>query len=190
MPVILFDTVTLEHFAVAGQLELLERTFVTFDEPRWTEQVRQEVLGGANLAKSRAFCEPVLQLQWLGEPVEGPLDETLKNQVRLGGSTAGDEHLGEAESIAYAVTCDAVFVTDDAGAYDFARNRNVLGPNNVKDSCAVLWDACSAGGIGDADITRFHNDVYDSGRTMRCRCSRWPGGDTFEDRMHRFHRGH
>lgn len=119
-----------ELFAVAGQSELLERMFVTFDEPRWTEQVRQEVLEGANLARSRAFCEPLLKLQWLGETVEGPLDETLKNQVRLGGSTAGDEHLGEAESIVFAVICDAVFVTDDAGAYDFARNRNVLGLNN------------------------------------------------------------
>ncbi|MGS0561921.1 hypothetical protein [Microbacterium aurugineum] len=188
MPVILFDTVTLEHFAAADRLELLEKTFYGFDEPRWVEQVKEEVLAGAGLSKSRKFCVSVLDLEWLGDAVAGPLEETLRLKILLGGTNDDDEHLGEAESIAFALTTQAVFVTDDTGAYEFAKHQSVLGPNSVKDSCAVLWEACSAGHISDDDITRFHHDVFDLGRTMRCRCSRWPGGDSLDDQIRRLSR--
>lgn len=183
MPIILFDTVTLEHFAAANQLSLLKATFAKYDEPRWVEQVQIEVTNGAALTKSRAFCEPVLELDWLGTPVVGDLGETLHRKILLGGSDDTDEHLGEAESIVVALEMGAVFVTDDAGAYDHARHRAVLGPNLVKDSCELLWMACGAGHIDDAAITQFHNDVFDVGRTMRCRCARWPGADSIDDRI-------
>ncbi|GEC77094.1 MULTISPECIES: hypothetical protein [Microbacterium] len=189
MPLILFDTVTLEHFAATGRLDLLEETYSGFDEPRWVEQVREEVRAGAGMSKSQALCQPVLDLAWLGEPVEGPLKETLRLKILLGGTDDDDEHLGEAESIAVAAEAGAVFVTDDAGAFDFARHNGMLGPANVKDACVVLWEACSLGLITDEEITQFHVDVFDAQRTMRCRCSRWPGGDSLDERIRRLNRG-
>ncbi|MGS0567179.1 hypothetical protein ACU8V6_00020 [Vibrio alginolyticus] len=60
------DTVTLEHFAAADRLELLEKTFYGFDEPRWVEQVKEEVLAGAGLSKSRKFCVSVLRSRVAG----------------------------------------------------------------------------------------------------------------------------
>lgn len=189
MSLILFDTVTLEHFAATGRLDVLEKTYADFDEPRWVEQVREEVLVGAGMSKSQAWCQPVLDLEWLGDPVEGPLKESLQLKILLGGTDEDDEHLGEAESIAVAAQIGAVFVTDDTAAFDFARRQGRLGPANVKDACSVLWEACSAGHVTDDEITQFHLDVFDAQRTMRCRCSRWPGADTLDDRIRRLRRG-
>ena len=189
MSLILFDTVTLEHFAAARRLDLLPKTYADYDKPRWVEQVREELRVGVGMSKSQPLCQPVLDLEWLGEPIEGPLKETLRLKILLGGTDEDDEHLGEAESIAVAVQTGAIFVTDDTGAFDFASHPGLLGPANVKDACMVLWEACSLRHITVEEITQFHMDVFDAQRTMRCRCSRWPGGESLDDRIRRLKRG-
>lgn len=188
MPAIIYDTVTLEHFAAADRLELLQLIHSDFEEPHWVEQVMLEVQAGAGLLRSRAHCQPVLEFSWLCDPVTGPLTETLQTQALLLDGNQGDEHLGEAESIAYALTCDAVFATDDASAYSFAAHHARLGATRVVDSCAILWDSLSNGLITIEGLKQFHSDVFDAGRTMRCRCQHWPGGDSLDDRLRNFMR--
>lgn len=189
MPAILYDTVTLAHFAAAGRLELLGEVHAGYSEPHWVEEVAREVQAGANLQRSYAVCQPVLDYAWLGDPVSGPLRETLHLQAVMRDGAVGDDHLGESESIAYAMTCDAFFVTDDASAFDLAAHPSRLGRNRVKDSCAILWEATGGGLLTLDELKQFHVDVFDRGRTMRCRCQHWPGGKSFDDNLRNFLRG-
>lgn len=179
----LYDSVTLQHFAVAGSLTLLSSVHKDASEPRWTEQVHREVQAGVGLIGSSAACQAVVDFSWLGEPVEGDVVETLQLRALLDGSAGADEHLGEAESIAVARASGATFVTDDGPAYDFASHRANLGAGRVQDVCAILWTAAGLSLIDEAGMQRFHIAVFDAQRTMRCRCRFWPGGDTLEDRM-------
>lgn len=179
----LYDSVTLQHFAVAGALPLLSQVHRGAGEPRWSEQVRREVEDGARLLMSHDQCQAVLDFPWLGDAVEGDVVETLRLRARLDGGDATDKHLGEAESIVIAQATGAVFVTDDGPAYDFAAHRSNLGPGRVQDACDVLWTAASAGLIDERSMARFHLDVFDAQRTMRCRCRLWPGGDSLDDRL-------
>lgn len=174
---IIYDSVTLQHFAAAGSLSILERLHRDYPLPRWTEQVHHEVLAGTNMSKSAGFCRPVIELTWLDEPVQGvDLTMTLRLQALLSGSNDDpSRNLGEAESLAHAIACGGSFVTDDTGAYDFARNYYLFGANRVSDMCTLLWDALGANLLGRNEVTAVHTGVFDAGRTMRCRCSDWPG---------------
>lgn len=179
----LYDSVTLQHFAVAEALPLLSQVHRGAAVPRWSEHVRREVEAGAGLLMSHDQCQAILDFPWLGDPVEGDLVETLSLRARLDGGNGADKHLGEAESIVIAQATGAVFVTDDGPAYDFAAHRSNLGPAGVQEACAVLWTAGSAGLIDEKSMERFHQDVFDAQRTMRCRCRLWPGGDSLDDRI-------
>jgi len=179
----LYDSVTLQHFAVANSLDLLRSVHASAGEPRWTEQVRREVQNGTNRLLSDAHCRAVLDFTWLAEPVSGDAVETLRLRAVLGDGTDSDDHLGEAESIVVARSLRAIFVTDDGPAYDFAAHRSNLGPSYVQDACTILWTAASMRLIDEPGIERFHHAVFDAQRTMRCRCRFWPGGKSLDDQM-------
>ena len=129
---VLYDAVTLLHFAVSGHFDVLEERHAAMPEPRWTEAVRSEIETGA--AQGHPGCRDILQAQWLGKPA------TPKASDRIGifrllvalndGAGAPVAHAGEAESIYFAEKFDTLFVTDDNGAYDFARRR--LGDGRVR----------------------------------------------------------
>ena len=81
----LYDATTLRTLATVERLDLLELAHGECPEPRWTEEVREEVLQAAedgDLASDR-----VLRCAWLGDPVcpeVRQLAEIYRLQVALG----------------------------------------------------------------------------------------------------------
>jgi len=189
VPAYLYDAVTLQHFAVAEALPLLAEVHGDAPAPRWTLQVYREVEAGLHLLPSHGQCGAVLDFTWLGEPAEGDVLETLRMRPLLGGGDDPHAHLGEAESIVVAHASGAVFVTDDGPAYDFAMRATNLGRAGVLDACGILWQAASAQLIDEGGMLDFHHQVFDAGRTMRCRCRMWPGGDSLDDKLRNLRRG-
>jgi hypothetical protein len=172
MPV-LFDAVTLQNATSAGRLELFEALYGHRPEPRWTEQVQEEVRRGATMLKSVAWCRPILDHEWLGEafePNDLALVLRLQTAMTVPGKSDEDEdeekNLGEAQCIAAAIELDAVFVTDDRGAYTFAKSR--LGPARVKDFCQLLFEAAEFGTISRSEVADVHLAVSEAGRSMLC----------------------
>lgn len=171
MPPVLHDAVTLQHFAVADGLAILQDAHGHQPEPRWTDTVHQEVVQGKQ--RGHAHCASVLSCTWLGEPAS-PTAKDLKAIARLhtalklneGHSTELD-HLGEAESIYFAKQHGGTFVTDDAGAYDFARNPTNLGPGRVLDTVAVLRGQVSMGSITSDQAFECADAIITSGRHLR-----------------------
>jgi hypothetical protein len=175
--VVLYDAVTLEHFAAANQLPLLQELHGDRGHPKWVDSVREEVLAGARRLDSQRHCQPVLDSNWLGQPKQKiDLILTMRLRALLADGDGSDEtkHLGEAQSIAFAITVQGSFVTDDGPAYDFARKHRDLGAGRVSDACELLWIAHGLNLIDLGAIESFHTKVFDAGRTMRCRCRLWP----------------
>lgn len=74
-------------------------------------------------------------------------------------------HAGEAEGIYFAEKLGGRFVTDDNGAYDFARRR--LGPGRVFDTVDVLREAVTNGDMDSGEALNLVNAIRNSGRSIR-----------------------
>ena len=166
---VLHDAVTLLHFAVIGRLDVLETRHASRREPRWVEAVRAEVEAGARA--SLPGCREILSATWLGPPAAPSADdrrEIVKLMIALNeGVGPATSHVGEAESIAIAKTLDALFVTDDNAAHDFARLR--LGLGRVKDTVDVLREAVAMDELSAFDAAGIASEIRSRGRHLR-RC--------------------
>lgn len=164
---VLHDAVTLLHFAASGHLGLLEERHAAVPEPLWAEAVRSEIANGA--AHGHPGCEELLRAQWLGEPVAPAASDRagiLRLLVALNdGTGAPAAHAGEAESIYFAEKLDTLFVTDDNGAYDFARWR--LGDGRVKDTVDLLRDAVAMGELTPAGALAIADGIRSCDRHLR-----------------------
>jgi len=164
----LHDAVTLQHFAVAGRLDVLDNCHGHLPMPRWTDTVHDEVEAGHH--RGYAHCGPVLQCGWLGTPVQPSASDLRKiTRIHIGlneGRPESDSHLGEAESIYFAEKTGGLFVTDDNGAYDFAQRRPGLGPARVRDTVYVLRDAVANGYITRGDAAACAATIRAAGRHL------------------------
>ncbi len=168
---VLYDSVTLQHLAVAKLLGLLEGMHGGRDEPRWVTAVKSEIDRGT---ARFAHCRDVIAFKWLGTAQEpNDLKEVFRIQRAL--ASEGDspsKNLGEAMSIALAEELDGFFVTDDRLAFDFAQRRAKLGVGRISDTCSLLDDAVSVGEITAEQRKVAHKDMIDFGRNLRdCRCT-------------------
>lgn len=92
----LYDAVTLQHAAAVGRLPLLPSLYGYRPEPRWTEKVKSEVEAGARMIGSAAWCQPVLDFDWLGPAVSDDnllLTFELQTQMNSLGDSP-DKNLG------------------------------------------------------------------------------------------------
>jgi predicted nucleic acid-binding protein len=170
---VLYDAVTLRHFATVSRLDLLFACHSEREEPRWTATVKKEVSRAADLGRSE--CRSILEMSWLGEPVT-PAVEDLRAIARLrvalgnAGFEAEDEasdfqHLGEAESIQVALRFDFCFVTDDNDAYSLAKGR--LDSSRVFDTVDLLRLAVANGDLKVSGAIDVANRIRVSGRYLR-----------------------
>jgi predicted nucleic acid-binding protein len=170
MKPVLHDAVSLRHFAIIKRLELLQAAHENCDPPRWTEVVHGEI---ERSVRHQASCADILQMSWLGEPVEPAIEDlaaVFELQVALNEGRrppAGDR--GEAESIFFAEKLGGTFLTDDNGAFDFAMRRPTLGPGRVRDSVDVLRVLVADGTITTKEAAEAANDIGSAGRSFR-RC--------------------
>ena len=170
---VLHDSVTLQHFASAGRLDVLEVRHGWLPLPRWCESVHDEIHRSPQIA----HCQAVIQATWLGGPEEvssdAELDEVTRIMIALGsavGAAVDDgeatKHEGEAESIVIAKrTDDAKFLTDDNDAFSVATTH--LTAQRVKDTVDVLEDAVAMGEITAQDAAGICASIRQHGRHLR-----------------------
>ena len=164
---VLYDAVTLRHFAIAGQLDVLEVRHGHLAPPRWTDVVHTEISDGAALGN--AECNDVLAMPWLAAPIVPTApDQPQIMPIWIGlnsGRRSPTEHAGEAESIYFAEKLGGVFATDDNSAYDFAEHR--LGAAGVLDSVDILQQAVSMAEVTADDALAIANEIRAKGRYLR-----------------------
>jgi hypothetical protein len=164
---LLYDAVTLRHFALVDRLDVCESSSRDLSGPRWTEAVHGEIERHAN--KGSAECTRVLASAWLSHPIAPSTAELIhiaKLQTALGGlgRLAGDDE-GEAESIYFAEKHGGSFATDDGSAFDFAARR--LGAERVIDSVDILRRAVRAGEVTQGDALTIATSIRAAGGHLR-----------------------
>lgn len=163
----LYDAVTLLHFAAAGRLDILRTRHGHLDEPHWTMAVHDEIAAGADQGLKPS--QNILAAAWLGVPIApttAELSGIFALQVGLNdGRRPPVAHAGEAESIYLAGQLGALFATDDNAAYDFAERR--LGVGRVVDTVTILRDAVAMDEVSAADALRVAMAVRLAGRHLR-----------------------
>lgn len=71
---VLYDAVTLRHFAAVSRIDILKTCHEHLPDPRWTTSVRKEIETAAN--KGVHHCIMILQEPWLGKPVSPTIADT------------------------------------------------------------------------------------------------------------------
>lgn len=175
MKPVLYDAVTLRHFASVSRMDILEDCYGNRPEPRWTRTVQEEIKSAAN--QQVQHCISILQETWLGEPATPTRAENraiirLQSSIRLqSGLTESEDpphaHLGEAQSIFFAEKHQGQFATDDNAAYEFAIQRPLLGAENVIDSIDILREAVAMSKTTDVEADQIANDIEATGRHLR-----------------------
>jgi predicted nucleic acid-binding protein len=170
---VLYDAVTLRHFAAISRLELLQACHGNRDEPRWSAAVKLEVETSAALG--HVECRSIIEMDWLGVAIEPtPADVRPIMFLRIALGNAGYEtedpqnenkHAGEAESIQLAKRLNLCFVTDDNDAYRVAIGR--LGAGRVFDTVDLLRLAVANDDLRAADAVEVTNRIRAADRFLR-----------------------
>lgn len=180
LPPLLYDAVTLRHFAVAEELELCRILHDDRPPPRWTQAVADEIDRGA--AVGGDGCMAVQAFTWLGAPfTDFDLQDVAEIQrLRIGlsgGPSDRARHAGEAESLHVAEKLGGSIATDDGPAYDFAVRR--LGPDRVRDTVDILREAVRRGERTRDEAAAIAALITDSGRHLRRPHPRYPDPEYF-----------
>ena len=184
---VLYDAVTLRHFASVSRMDILEDCHGHRPEPRWTRTVQKEIKSAAN--QGVQHCAAILQETWLGQPAIPTKAETrvifrLRSSIGLQSGLMESKdppyaHLGEAQSIFFAEKHQGQFATDDNAAYEFALQRPLLGTENVIDSIDILREAVAMSKTTDVEADQIANDIEATGRHLRRIHPRQRGPDYF-----------
>ena len=166
---ILYDAVTLRHFASAGRMDILSTRHQHRPVPRWSEAVHFEIDQAAQIGMGD--CATVLSTFWLDAPMvatAADMRSILPIWVGLNdGRRPPTQHAGEAESIYFAEKLDGCFATDDNAAHDFAMNRAALGAGRVFDTVDILRDAVASDEINARDALDVVDAIRAAGRSLR-----------------------
>lgn len=166
---VLYDAVTLLHFATVARLDILKTRHGHLKGPLWTMAVHDEIEAGAD--QGLTPNQDILAAAWLGAPIApttADLSGIFALQVGLNdGRRPPVSHAGEAESIYVAEQRGASFTTDDNAAYDFAERR--LGVGRVLDTVTVLRDAVAMHELSAAEALDVATAVRLAGRHLRRR---------------------
>ena len=180
---VLYDTVTLRHFAAISRMDILKACHAHRPEPRWTTRVRKEIVTAAD--QGVRHCITILQETWLGRPINPTRTETreiisMQSMLMLPEDHPYPHaHLGEAQSIYFAAKHQGQFATDDNAAYEFARRPFLLGTENVIDSIDILREVVALGKITAQEADLIANDIEAAGRHLRRMHRRERGPDYF-----------
>ncbi len=166
---VLHDAVTLNHFGSVGRMDVLQTRHAYCDKPLWTKAVAEEIKEGA--IQGYRHCKVVSDACWLGEPAEiKSRDQSEYYRLWVGlsdGQRPPTKHKGEAESIFVAEHNGGTFLTDDSGAYDFAKRRATLGIGRVQDSIDVLRSAVAMSELSKEDACDLALQIESNGRYFR-----------------------
>jgi hypothetical protein len=164
---LLYDAVTLRHFAAVGRLDILEERHAFRPGPHWTEAVHDEIVEAATLGLPG--CHAILAASWLGEPLApsaNDLRPVLATQIGLNdGRRPPTQHAGEAESIYFADKLGGIFATDDNAAFEFAATR--IGVARVVDTVGILREAVAMGEVTGRDAVATAEAIRAAGRQLR-----------------------
>ncbi|MDH2902390.1 MAG: hypothetical protein PXZ08_00360 [Actinomycetota bacterium] len=165
---VLHDAVSLKHFAIANRLDVLEERHGHLAEPRWCEEVQEEIKNGIGLASENAA---ILSATWLGTPASIAIEDmaaAYKYHVVLNdGREPPTMHKGEAYSIFVGQKIGAIFFTDDGTAYEWGNAKVRSGLGGVKDTIDVLRDAVSMGELTKEQACELALTMQDRGRDFR-----------------------
>lgn len=166
---VLHDAVTLNHFGSVGRMDVLQTRHGDCPMPLWTSGVKEEIENGAN--KGHQHCRVVMAAGWLGEPAEIE-SKNYKDFYNIwlalnDGRERSTKNKGEAESIFVAEHTQGTFLTDDSGAYDFAKRRPKLAGGKVRDSIDVLRSAVAMGELSKEDACDLAIQIENKGRFFR-----------------------
>lgn len=159
MALLFLDNTVLINFAILDRLDLLED--LLHGDGRWCYTVSIECANSAAWYGALADVPDIL-----GKPLEpSPAERVAARILRDAMAKPGDEahkHYGEAETLAIIAErgMEAVLLTDDAGARDFARARGVP-PIDTWRLLAVLEQR---GRISAGDRHTFESKLHASGR--------------------------
>lgn len=177
---LLYDAVTLRHFAAAEELDLFRALHQGLPPPRWTQAVADEIARCAAVGESE--CVTVQECAWLGQPhlpVE-LVDLVAIQRLRIalsGGPSDPARHIGEAETLHVAAKLGAAIATDDGPAYDFASRR--LGPDRVRDTIDLLREAVRRHVRTSDQAAALAARIADAGRHLRRPHPPYPEADYF-----------
>lgn len=150
-------------------MDVLQTRHANCDMPLWTRAVAEEIEKGAN--QGHRHCKVVMDARWLGEPAEINSRDQREYYLLWVGLSDGQrpptKHKGEAQSIFLAERSGGVFLTDDAGAYDFAERRPKLGIGKVRDSIDVLRSAVAMSELTKEDACDLVLQIEGNGRSFR-----------------------
>lgn len=163
----LYDAVPLRHFGAIRRLDVLEARSRYLDPPRWTQAVYDEIREAADLGYPG--CRDIIAADWLSSPLDPKAEDRIGIlRIHIGlneGRRPPVKHAGEAEGIYFAEKLGGRFITDDNGAYDFAKRR--LGPGRVLDTVDLLREAVMYGDMDAGDALNLVNAIRNSGRSVR-----------------------
>lgn len=169
---ILYDTVTLRHFAVCNRLDILERVSSMRPSPCWVEAVHGEVYWVATRQPrpQRRHCTYILSQAWLGSPHEPQAEDlheifSIRTALDSGQGGNPNEHLGEAQTIYFAEMLGAIVATDDGPAYAYAERR--LGEGSVVDTVGLLRIAVTSRYLTATDAAGLVSEMRAAGRALR-----------------------
>jgi len=157
--------------AEIDRLPVLEYLYSDRPIPRWTPAVKREVAKGAKILKSQIFCQEILSLTWLEEPIE-PKDTSAVLYLRSQLSKPDQPqsaNMGEAESIILAREVNGSFMTNDFGAFEYAGRREYLGTSRVLTACNALHEAYNYNQMSLSDVEQAHLQIRLE-RNMICEC--------------------
>lgn len=165
---VLYDAVTLRHFAAVSRLDILKTRHQNRPEPRWTKGVFQEIRKAAD---QTTYCAAILGEPWLGSPANPTETQARKiylmqTMLMRPGDTP-NAHLGEAQSIYFAKKFRGQFATDDNSAYEFAKQQFALDSVNVIDSVDILREAVALDELTAQEADQVAKAIEAVGRHLR-----------------------
>lgn len=169
---ILYDTVTLRHFAACNRLDIVADLSTAYSPPFWVEEVHREVqeIATKQIGPARTQCRYILSQTWLGDPHE-PLTAdqleifSIRTALDMGFGGRPSQHLGEAQTIYVAEQLGAVVATDDGPAFMYAQQR--LAAGNVIDTVDLLRMAVAAGLVTADEAADLAARIRAAGRFLR-----------------------
>lgn len=162
------DNTVLCNYAAIERLDVLEKTLA--GRGRWTEAVAYEA---RQSARWLAALRPLLMDGWLGEPIEiaDPAAVARVDVIRrtVFGGLPGQplKHLGEAQTL-FLLDNDETYqggrwLTDDRGAYEYAKRRGLP----TWDTVDVMTAAVADGIVTAADAFALLHDMRAADRALR-----------------------
>jgi predicted nucleic acid-binding protein len=163
---LVFDTMVLNHFAIADRLDVLA-DLVAGRPCATTTVVWEELRVGA---ASRPELAAVSQLEWLQLVPLDRLEEVMRFAAWVRRLGTGGRDMGEASVFAVAEMYGDIALTDDRDATRVGRRYGL----EVHGTIWLLAGACRAGKLTEANASTLIDMLRQTGHRLPCTGSEFP----------------